>query len=100
VTSSRLFGSHAFTGVRASDAAEATRLVFDHATTLLRQADSDWTRIQQVTAFVNDPSQRDIVTAEWRKVAVGGSWVPRLNIVEWQLAGANTPRIEIVATAD
>ena len=100
VTSSRLFGSHAFTGVRADDAAEATRLIFGHATTLLQQAGSDWSRIQQVTAFVNDPSQRDTVTAEWRKVAVGGGRVPRLNIVEWQLAGANTPRIEIVATVD
>jgi hypothetical protein len=67
---------------------------------LLRQADSDWPRIQQVTAFVNDPSQRDIVTAEWRRVAIGGGQAPRLNIVEWRLAGANTPRIEIVATAD
>jgi enamine deaminase RidA (YjgF/YER057c/UK114 family) len=100
VTSSRLFGSHAFTGARAGDAAEAARLVFNHATTLLQRADSDWSRIQQVTAFVNDPSQRDIVIAEWRKIAVGGGQVPRLNVVEWHLAGANTPRIEIVATAD
>ena len=100
VTSSRLFGSYPFTGERAADAVEATKLIFDHAGTLLKQAGSDWSKIQQVTAFVNDPLHRDVVLAEWNRLTDGHGRLPRLNIVEWQLAGAGTPRIEIVAIVD
>ena len=98
VTSSRLFGTHAFTGENAKDAAEAAVLVFRHADTLLQQAGCDWSRISQVTAFIGDPAYRAMVVAELNKATRGSTnRAPRLNVVQTSWAGAGPPRIEIVA---
>ena len=97
LTSSRLFGSHAFTGARAADATEATTLAFGHATTLLQAVGGDWSRIAQVTAFIGDSSYVDLVTTEWAKITRAITSAPRLNVVESRWAGAGPPRIEIVA---
>ena len=97
VTSSRIFGSHAFTGERAKDAAEGTALAFAHATTLLGQAGVDWSRLVQLTAFIGDADHRALVEREWRAHTAGLPGAPRLNLVEVRWAGVGAPRIEIVA---
>jgi enamine deaminase RidA (YjgF/YER057c/UK114 family) len=97
LTSSRLFGSHAFNKGRAKDEIEATELAFAHATTLLGQGGGNWSKIAQVSAFIGDPNHRAPVLAAWKKATQGNSNAPRLNIVEWQWGAAGTPRIEIVA---
>ena len=97
VTSSRLFGTRAFTGERAKDATEATAIVFDHARTLLKQAGGDWAQIAQITAFIGDPAYRELVSAEWEKISGQNEHPSRLNFVESRWAGAGVPRIEIVA---
>ena len=97
VTSSRIFGMHAFTGERAKDDAEGTALAFEHATTLLAAGGADWSHLTQVTAFIGDPAHRELVRAEWESRTSTLATSPRLNIVETRWAGVGAPRLEIVA---
>lgn len=97
VTSSRLFGTRAFTGETARSASEAAEIAVAHAGTLLHRAGTDWSRVTQLTAFIGDPAQAGLVEAELKRLLDGARSVPRLNIVVASWAGNNTPRIEIVA---
>ena len=97
VTSSRIFGTHAFTGERAKDEIEGTALAFEHAGTLLAQAGTDWQHLVQLTAFIGDPAHRPLVEDAWQKHTAATSNSPRLNIVETRWAGVGAPRLEIVA---
>lgn len=97
VTSSRIFGTHAFSGEPAMDAVEGTALAFEHASTLLAQTGSDWQQLIQLTAFISEPGHRELVEAEWKIHMAANRQSPRLNIVEIQWAGIAAPRIEILA---
>ncbi len=97
VTSSRLFGTRAFTAESARSATEACEIAFAHAGTLLQRAGTDWSRTTQVTAFIGDPAQAGIVEAELKRTLGGARSAPRLNIVVASWAGNSNPRIEIVA---
>jgi 2-iminobutanoate/2-iminopropanoate deaminase len=97
VTSSRLFGTHAFTGARAGTPEESASLAFAHAGTLLQRAEANWLDVAQVTAFVGDASYRAIVERELAAVAGRNPVPPRLNVVVSSWAGASAPRIEILA---
>jgi len=97
VTSSRLFGTRAFSGEVVRSAAEASEIAFAHAGTLLQRAGTDWSHVTQLTAFIGDQAQAGIVEAELKRALGGARAAPRLNIVVASWAGNSTPRIEIVA---
>jgi enamine deaminase RidA (YjgF/YER057c/UK114 family) len=97
IASSRIFGSHAHTGERAKDAAEAADLVFDHVETLLGQGGADWSDLTQLTAFIGDADFRSLIEQRWGARTAGLIRSPRLNIIETTLAGGPNPRVEILA---
>lgn len=97
IASSRIFGTHAHTGERAKDAAEAADLVFAHVATLLAEGGADWTNVTQLTAFIGDPNFRGLVEERWDAQIAGLASAPHLNIIETTLAGGPNPRVEILA---
>jgi enamine deaminase RidA (YjgF/YER057c/UK114 family) len=97
ITSSRLFGTHAFTGTQAGSPEEAAALAFAHAGALLQRAEASWSDVVQVTAFIGDARYRAIVEKELDAVVRRNPIPPRFNIVESSWSGAGAPRIEILA---
>ena len=97
IASSRIFGTHAHTGERAKDAAEATDLVFDHVTTLLSEGGADWSNLTQLTAFIGDADFRGLIEQRWQARTAGLASSPRLNVIVITLAGGPNPRVEILA---
>jgi enamine deaminase RidA (YjgF/YER057c/UK114 family) len=93
VTSSRIFAFNPVTRASAKDAPETASVMFENATTLLRQAGLDWKKAAQATAFIADPAHAAIVEAEWRRRGAAG----RLHFVETNLGGNGMPRLEILA---
>ena len=97
IASSRIFGSHAHTGERAKDAAEAADLVFNHVATLLGEGGADWSNLTQLTAFIGDAEFKALIEERWNAQTAGMATAPRLNVIEITLAGGPNPRVEILA---
>lgn len=97
IASSRIFGTHAHTGERAKDAAEAADLVFDHVATLLGEGGADWSNLTQLTAFIGEAEFRGLIEERWQARNARLASSPRLNVIVTTLAGGPNPRVEILA---
>ena len=99
IASSRIFGSHAHTGERAKDAAEAADLVFTHVSTLLAEGGAGWSNLTQLTAFIGEPGFRPLIEERWAAQTARLANVPHLNVIVTTLSGGPNPRVEILALA-
>lgn len=94
VFSSRLFGTEAFTGRSASGPDEQAAMVLAHARTLMQQAGSDLSDVQQVTAFVTDASLEPALHQAWQRAFPAGDG-PDLHVLRARLGGPPSIRIAI-----
>ena len=97
IASSRIYGTHAHTGERAKDAAEAADLVFDHVAILLSEGGADWSNLTQMTAFIGEADFRGLIEERWAARTNRLASSPRLNVIVTTLAGGPNPRVEILA---
>ncbi|MEE2760140.1 MAG: hypothetical protein VYE18_01685 [Pseudomonadota bacterium] len=99
IASSRIFGSHAHTGERAKDAAEATDLVFTHVSTLLAEGGAGWSNVTQLTTFIGEADFRTLIEERWAAQTAGLTHAPHLNVIVTTWSGSPNPRVEILALA-